>query len=210
MSKLPKATEPDMIRLWTVQNSAGWEEATRRGVLRADGRRVWRSFRDPYAWMRKQMNLRLSPSRRYPIWAWCAPPGYLSELEEESGVVVEYLMPRTQVLCSLFEEWHAALNHWYLPKDECDAAKFEARFPDTTWDTGSTEWRAEVKRSWESVFDLNSSECTHPVIQATMWEVPLTAVLGVTAFVGNGGIPNGATPSTHATREAEDEDEAAA
>src|ERR687892_146079 len=104
----------EAIQLWTIQHRDAWLLAEHRGVLRADGRRVWSSFRPAYRWMREQMRLRIAGTEgRYPIWAWAhhAPDlrrgGHLEP--GTPGVRVEFRAPASAVLLSDFDAWHHVL-----------------------------------------------------------------------------------------------------
>lgn len=104
----------------------------------------------------------------------------------------------TEVLLSDFELWHYALNYWYLPESEVDGEAFEAApaqcglsidthkpLPDPALD-------AQVKRSWERMFDLDWShpDVTRPrpqkSIQGVLWELPLDCVLRAQPFTAKG------------------------
>lgn len=179
----PVSDNTDLVSLWTIQDAACWNLAVSRGVLRADGRRVWREFREPYAWMREQMCARIGPSTRYPVWAWMYPRPTTKVFAnfdiKPSDVLVEFRMPKSDVLLSLFEEWHFVLNFDYLAFSEDEYEDFHARFPRMSWINGSPEYRKEVRDSWKAIFDLISADTPRPWIQATMWEIPLTAVTSV-------------------------------
>ena len=114
--------------LWTIQTEAAWCCARRRGVLRADGRRVWHSFRGPYRWLVREMVDRIGKPPRgvnYPIWAWAQyetailrrpdlrHSGHLSP--GTLGVLMQFAAPEDQTLLFDFDLWHYVLNGWYLP-----------------------------------------------------------------------------------------------
>ena len=58
-AKLDALRRPGPVTLWTIQAEGAWARARERGVLKGDGRRVWRWHRGPYRWLMGQMAKRL-------------------------------------------------------------------------------------------------------------------------------------------------------
>jgi hypothetical protein len=179
--------ERDLIRAWTIQSREAWENFSKSGVLRADGRRVSRHHHDSYRWMMEQMRRRLPFYRgRFPVWAWYRPKpdlrgtGFLPPGWQ--GVRLEFVVPTSRVLFSDFASWHHVLNGWYLPLCRAEAEEWEQASG-----TGGTAFRQRLLDSWERIFDLpllERSELTSPVtcVQAVLEEVFLGEVTRVDKF----------------------------
>jgi hypothetical protein len=121
--------------LWTVQTREVWEEFQRKGVLRAEGRRVIPEFREAYQWLMEQMKERLPGySGRYPLWAWYHPKPdlrYAGLLPRGTrGVRIEFVAPVDRILLSDFDAWHAVLNKGFLALDEAEDEAFDRLLPD--------------------------------------------------------------------------------
>jgi hypothetical protein len=90
-------------------------------------------------------------------------------------------MPDDQVLLSDFDLWHYVLNRWYLPQRACERRE-EIR---STFLARSMDSRMQ---SWQRIFELDwyLKDVTSPrskrSIQATIWQLPLSAVRSVAAF----------------------------
>jgi hypothetical protein len=162
------------ITLWTIQHEEAWKCFEKCGILKADGRRIWKEFVAPYRWMSGQMKKRLANCRcRYPIWAWCRKPdlrhsGYLPKGTQ--GICLEIRVPAQRVLLSDFGSWHLVLSNSYLPLHEK-----ERKNP------------ASIKKSWELIFQLraiNKSQFIGPVsdIQATLPFVEIQEVVSLRQF----------------------------
>jgi hypothetical protein len=171
------------VRLWSTQTAAAWDAAVRRDVLRADGRRAMREFRDAYLWMMGQMAERLPGyGGGWPVWAWACPrpdlrcKGFLSS--GSPGVLVEAVVPVERVLLSDFDTWHCVLNRHYLALSEEE---------DDAHDAGREDGPSPEK-SWERIFDfaaLDGSAYAGPVrvVQATVEEIRLSEIVSIRSFV---------------------------
>lgn len=193
--------------LWTIQDLAAWERFQQRGVLRADARRVCRTFRPAYEWMAQQMRIRLgeaSTRRASPIWAWYQWKGEREPRPDlrasghlargTRGVRIEF-ETNEPVLLSDFELWHNVLNDWYLPNSEADGERFQARLKRRHLSFYETKplpdprFHRAIVKSWERIFDLdwNDKHLTQPKarksIQATLWQVEWNWVRAVSEFV---------------------------
>ena len=114
--------------IWTIQNETVCRKLERTGVLRADGRRVWQTFREPYQWMTSQMKDRIGPAPSgvtYPVWAWYQWEGVrkrpdmrtqpMKSFREEMPVaLITADIPDDRVQLSDFDTWHYVLNNWVL------------------------------------------------------------------------------------------------
>ena len=188
--------------LWTIQDMTAWQRLQQSGVLRADGRRVPKYFRDAYRWMSEQMRLRLLPHpARFPLWGWyrwegterCRPDlragGHLAR--GEAGVRIEIKLPDDMVLLSDFQAWHCVLNRCLLSLNEHEFeafhAELESKGADGPW-PHPEPFHTQVVSSWERIFDLGGGdvEWRGPVsrrsVQATFWELTLHQIRRVDRF----------------------------
>lgn len=163
-------------KLWTIQPLEQWEKLARSGVLRADGRRIFRPYRKAYKWMQKIAARRLSNyGGRTLVWAWITKPdlrrtGHLPK--GTAGVRIEFVVPTDRFLLSDFEAWHFVLNGWHL-----SLSKKEDK-------------ERNIEKSWERIFDfkaLNGADhyFVGPVerIQAVLEYVSLEEVTRVNHFI---------------------------
>jgi hypothetical protein len=139
----------------------------------------------PYFWMRNQMIKRIGISFNGIIWAWSQ---YMDSkhkrpdlrmgghLERGSkALLIEFEMPKDQIVLSDFEAWHFPLNNWYLGSDK----KFEKvvdryrdkRYPKTI--------QKRIEKSWQEVFRVHRNKPQ----QATLWQIAVESVQGVKEFV---------------------------
>jgi hypothetical protein len=184
-----------LLHLWTIQRFEAWEVLRYSGVLRADGRRIWRHFRPAYRWLIGQMHKRMgSPVNTYPVWAWQHPKpdlrqgGHLSP--GAHGVRIEFVAPAERVLLFDFDAWHAALNGSYLSLTEAEDAMWEEKLHGRCADRNRlpSDLRAEMEASWERVFDLRALHDSGwtgsaQYVQAVLKEIRLDEVREVRPFV---------------------------
>jgi hypothetical protein len=186
-------SQEETIKLWTIQEEAAWTQAQTKGRLAADGRRVWREFRTPYAWLREQMTERIPGyDGAYPMWAWTERPDLRSSghLEKgNAGVRVEFLAIRNQVLVSDFLAWHSVLNDGYCSLTERDHDDYDARAEVATGNPEQlAQLEAEKRKSWERIFDielLSQDPEWHGgtrLLQATLGNIALDQVCKVDQF----------------------------
>ena len=178
--------------LWTIQAEGAWRRAQRSGFLRADGRRQWRSLQEAYRWMGGEMRRRIgNPPRgvRYPIWAWLQYENRVVKRPDlrrtghlpsgTRGALIQFDIAEDQVLLSDFELWHYVLNRWYLPQTSSETRDAVDNVP--------TDARS-LRASWQRIFDLDwslagvSAPRGDKSIQATLWQVPISAVRSVRPF----------------------------
>lgn len=198
------------MRLWTVQHAPALDVLERTGVLRADGRRAERLFREPYRWMMARMRERGAGTGRFPVWAWHTPkpdlrrPRHLPGGAE--GVRIEFEVDPSRVLLSDFDGWHFVLNDHYLPTSAADQDRFFERWdariselrrempdaPKAAWDAAlDSHFRGEIEASWHRVFDLPLMRAVFEEdmpghdqeVQACVEEVRAEDVVRVTRFV---------------------------
>lgn len=195
----PATVGPPIMRLWTIQTEEAWTRAKRRGVLVGDGRYVFPDWRPAYRWMAGAMRRRLpaAPSRAVaPVWAWLRWTGNSTRPDLRTpghvragtrAVRLEFLTRADDILCSDFQAWHFVLNYWYLPKNQADGRRFDARLRRRGLDFYRTKplregWAHDaVERSWDRIFTIRGSATS---VQACLWEVPVSAVTDVTVFTG--------------------------
>jgi hypothetical protein len=115
------------------------------------------------------------------------------------GVRLECDVPEDRVLLSDFELWHYVLNYWYLPDSLKDGDRFNAMLKKDH--LSKTRFSLEnplppnyhkmVAKSWERIFDLAWMDRYRKIaqpfeeksIQATIWELNLEEIIGVTEFI---------------------------
>jgi hypothetical protein len=187
--------EAEQLHLWTIQQYEAWGVLRDSGVLRADGRRIWRDFRPAYRWLIGQMHLRLgSPAARYPVWAWHSPKpdlrhgGHLPPGSQ--GVRIEFVIPTARVLLFDYDAWHAVLNGWYLSLTEAEDGRWEEKLRRRSANRKRlpSDLQAEMEASWERVFDLPALDESGWVgsvryVQAVLEEIRLEEVREVTPFI---------------------------
>ena len=183
-------------------------------MLRASSSHTMPQYRSAYEWMARQMVPHIGPAPpgvEYPVWAWyrwgdskhrkpdLRSSGHLRKGVE--GVRLEFEVGRAQVLLSLFEEWHAVLNYWFLypsidesayePQDhEFDRALANAGLSYyTTKPLPDLALHRQMERSWERIFSIerqnpgaDSANLSATSVQGTLWEVPISSVSKVTYF----------------------------
>lgn len=183
------------MRLWTIQQIGAWERAQEKGVLRADGRRVFREFRQPYQWLIGQMQTRLPDYRGdYPIWAWFQ---YKPDLRRQAhlppgsqGVRIEFVAPTEDILISDFSAWDDVLSGCYCSINEEDQRAFdkELKAVRDNPDLLAALW-PKIEQSWQRIFDIEFLYADkdwrgeEPILQATLGKISLDQVLKVDHFV---------------------------
>jgi hypothetical protein len=199
--------------IWSILTQEAWNEMQRRGRLRASRRHASKEFVGPYLWMAQQMERRLPGPRpnkdAMPIWAWyqwegaarrkpdLRSGGYLPK--GERGVRIECRVADDRVLLSDFDLWHYVLNYWYLPDTVKIGNAFERKLGriglsfykyDHQHPLPHGQYRREIERSWERIFDVNWADPGHSIaspprkksIQATLWALTLDDVVSATRF----------------------------
>lgn len=183
------------MRLWTTQTQAFWDQLQDQGRISCESEYAESLFLTYYDWLSGQMCRRIGPPPesgiRFPIWAWkqqgshkkpCRPsPPSSGNLDQEVFLTID--VPDEKVLLSDFDLWgNCVLNDFYIPADKADNRRFD-KMEDRLRRAGipAGEWpedvKAEIRRSWERIFDLD-----HPChyqhlarrnrwIQATFWEL---------------------------------------
>lgn len=195
------------MRLWTIQTAAVWQSLQEQTVFRADPALVEPDFRGAYAWLAGEMRRRLPPPPpgvETPVWAWqqyLDPKRKRPDLRSsghlprgERGVRLTLEIDDALVLLSDFELWHFVLNYWYVPASEEDGERFDALLDAAG--AGYQQWRvlpppdldAAIRDSWQRIFDLTwvepyvTGDSADRPVQATFWELPLSAVQDVDWF----------------------------
>ncbi|MDX1979955.1 MAG: DUF3841 domain-containing protein [Bryobacteraceae bacterium] len=164
------------VRVWTIQRVEWLEALQRRGYITGDGRRVWRIFRAPYAWMMGQMARRMPAyNGRFPIWVWHSPKPDLRRgahlAKGVEGVRVELSLPRERVLLLDFETWHAVLNGWHLSLSDAESEAWDRRV--ARLKSLPPDLRGELEATWERVFDFAALR------ESGLWG-PIDRIQGVT------------------------------
>lgn len=176
--------DAELLLLHTTQACEAFEKLVTRGVLQPDPAPAEREFGDAYEWMNRQMKERLLADGSGALWLWARTTrAHLVECcrHARGQVLVTCRVPRDRVLLSHFDDWHSVLNRGLsisLQPGETEddmlarADRFNARVeaagmraaPVSDW---PADLRAEIERSWESVFD-QAGYGRHDVWQATV------------------------------------------
>ncbi len=171
------------VRVWSIQDAGCWDLFQKQGVLRADARRIPRSFRPAYRWLIAQMRQRVPGySGGAPVWFWYSPkpdlrkPGHLPS--GVSGVRIELELPRERVLLLDFESWHCVLNHWHLSRSSRESREWDRKTAAFNPFLGSLppSLEAELQSTWERVFDLDLLK------RAKIWG-PIDRIQGVIEYI---------------------------
>lgn len=206
--------------IWTVQDLAVWKEMERSGRYTADERYLCMPESEDgpcshshyaYLWMVEQMKRVVGPAPkgvRYPIWAWYkrygSPTGKpdmraCMRQHDRPQVRLKLDVPDWDVLISDFDDWHFALNYWYLPEDEGDSDSFDAwcasrglefsKLQDWRIDgCNYQEARRRIERSWTRLLGVDRNagfggDWSKRTLQATFWELKRDQVLSHELFM---------------------------
>jgi hypothetical protein len=100
----------------------------------------------------------------------------------------------SNVFLSDFSLWHHVLNYWYLPASLKDERGFDREVRAAGLNYFKTKplpdpaFHGRIEASWERIFDLSiavrgvTDRPRDRSIQATMWVLPLQAVLDIRWF----------------------------
>lgn len=123
---------------YSIQNLRAWTKAQTKGFLSGSLEFIDNDLINPYLWMMKQMNERITVYEdEYRIWLWTIRPdlrrsGYLKR--GTKAVLLEIEISNDRVLLSDFQAWHCVLNRWTLEDHKGE-------------DIG-------MEKSWERIFNL--------------------------------------------------------
>ncbi|MGE8203880.1 DUF3841 domain-containing protein [Heyndrickxia sp. NPDC080065] len=136
--------------VYTVQHIEAYKQMRELGYLEGSEKYLWKEFKEPYNWMKKQMEKRISNyivGKSYPIWVWrrrvnrnersLLSPG-------TRGVILTLEIQDNQIVWSDFDSWHFVLNNCPITDSEAewdDYLKDESSFP--------------VIDSWEKIFNFD-------------------------------------------------------
>ncbi|MHD0644721.1 DUF3841 domain-containing protein [Pseudomonas aeruginosa] len=162
-------------------------------------------FAPAYDWLKRQMDARglIRPELpATPWWCWIQYDGLLGQPKGDPGedglfyqrqVLLDLRIPASEVLPTLFHEWHYCLNGWPLYETIADANRFEIKLRKH----GLSPYRdkplpqpfqAEMEKGWERVLDLdfqfNDGEPDTPfadrTIQGVFWTLKPEYIVAVT------------------------------
>ena len=166
-----------------------------------------------YKWLVKKMQDQIGPAPKdvtYPIWGWYKRQeredgkpdmrSWKAEPDTEEVVRLKLDIPDWEVLLTDFDDWHCALNYWYLPRNYADANAFDQILKElnihwldiNNWSIQSPELsqiRKLVEKSWDRMIGVNynpDTYCSLPwhykTIQATFWQIKPEYVLNSEVF----------------------------
>lgn len=189
------------LLLHTIQTGAAFAQLLSAGVLRASPEHAASEWPEAYEWMNRMMAQRLPTSGNAALWLWARIRRYdlvsncrRARDANQPQVLLTCRIPRVRVLLSQFDEWHAALNSTLaIPRWPGEAEEeFDTRYDEivdrftTRLDAVSArnppishwpdEIRAEVERSWESIF-VPANFDRRAYWQATVHEIRTEDVL---------------------------------
>ena len=115
------------MKVWTIQTADVLRSLRRDGVWHANPPYIDEPWSNAYEWMSQQLAQRVGPSPHgvnTPVWVWrqwrnaerpipdLRGRGHVPQ--GELGVRLELDIDPNRALFSDFEQWHYALNYWYL------------------------------------------------------------------------------------------------
>ena len=191
------------MKLWTIQTDSVWKQLLKVGTISGSAKYVDPTWLNAYKWLIQQMELTIGKKNEmffknaevFPIWAWyqwadekhkkpdLRSPGHLNRAEK--GVRIECEIPDSDVLLSDFHLWHYVLNYWYLNLNEQEAEAFERDLAKqnlsfyTMKPLPNLNFHHQIVESWQQIFTITTDST---MIQATFWELPLSAVKNVKPF----------------------------
>lgn len=163
-----------VLLLHTAQGAEAFEELLSTGRLVPDPAQAYPDYAEAYAWMLRQMELRLPTRGESALWLWAKirRADLVSHCIWSGGqVLLTCRVPRERVLLSHHVDWHAVLdafpNYRELPgEDEEEAdARIDALLDDfydrvklaglrhdelSAW---PSELRQELESTWEPILD---------------------------------------------------------
>ncbi|MCD2255154.1 DUF3841 domain-containing protein [Lactobacillus sp. CC-MHH1034] len=153
--------------LWTNQPFVVYQQLQQRGIFSCDPAYAPLladdnvNFKNAYQWMCTQLKQKvgLPPAGvEFPIWAWYRRnyahqrPDFRQRQDYDDQVLLELMIPETDVLLSDFDQWHFVLGNSYLPtaNSEREFDQAEQRFENLS----ATEQQIEKLVSWQQIFDI--------------------------------------------------------
>ena len=191
-----------MVRVWSNQSPAAYEEAQKTGAFRASPEHLENDFCNPdaYNFMARELEKRVGPcppevvdtwnqrggsGTPSPVWVWLQyksreKPAYepYASLCGRRSICVVAEISRADVLGSQFGAFHHVLNDWMLPVTEEEDDEFKK-----LKETQPECWQELKVQSWQHIFDLDwhgeeysLQRAENAQIQGVLWQLPVTAV----------------------------------
>jgi hypothetical protein len=200
----PRELKPDLVRVWTVQPLAVWEQVEQLGVAAVDPNRMSDGYVPlEYRWLVTQLRQRLPGyAGDLPWWAYCARPDLRWVRHRwprnQREVRMEVLLPAEEVFVMPCWAWETVFFGKFLSFDNKERLDWERRLREAVPDEDlwplPEPWQAEVEASWERLFDpalpQSSDHEFHGRLGATREAVfgllRRPTVCRVTHFVGTG------------------------
>ncbi len=132
-------TEGPVVRLWTVQTAAVWEQVRDSGEAWVDRRRIPGGWANPqYDWLAWQMRSRLSDSQGgLPWFAYCDRPDLRwvrhSRPAHSNEVLIEFAPPAGSFLSFPSWAWHVIFCGQYLALSGADQRAWNRRERQALW-----------------------------------------------------------------------------
>lgn len=170
------------VRAWTIQHEDAWKLAKDRGVLRGDGRRVWKEFRPHYKWLMTVMEERIPRPRNTatPVWCWVEKPDLRRSAhlpKGTRGVCLEVDMPAENILLSEFILWHLVFNRAPIPLNKEEEGAYEESSHQEQLFVETRGHVFNISHDWRFLVGKTLT------FQGTAWEIPMTQVRKTTPFI---------------------------
>ena len=203
------------MKLYTFQRNPVWETIQKEGFyhpfnlfekdkfLKEQCKEDW-GFSHSYVWLKEQMlkrNVAHINHNEHLIWAWHKWYGAKSKPDKrysavfsffpEPFVMMELDIDPNRILLSDYDAWHWVLNYNYLVAEGEDDAFLAKHNYYKERPLADAEADAEIRKSWENVFDLDKSReivqstPDHQCVQATFFEIFKKDVKKVHYFENN-------------------------
>lgn len=181
-----------LTKLWTVRPATDYAILQRQGIYTADDRYIMPERMEAYQWMSRRLAEKTPAPAGvcFPLWAWYHAHGSRQpkpdlrkrgHLEKgEKGVRIEFMVPKSDVLLSNFDGWHAVLNNHFFSLDDEEYEYHESLENKLS----PTELQRAKEESWLRIFDLNLiPDPSIYEIQAVFWQLDLASVTKVDYFI---------------------------
>jgi hypothetical protein len=163
-----------LVRLYSYQGRVAWDRAVERGYwtgsdhVQEEGEHGWAPA---YDWMRRQMVEHVPDfTGDYPIWAWVKRPSTKPRPRRNRGLSGDFrltiLVPRSRVVFSDYDSWHAVLNRSLNCATEADWEKHCLDFP-LHWSMGDDTYKkaylASIEQSWKRCLEFERNDAPEVV-----------------------------------------------
>jgi hypothetical protein len=151
----------DVLRVWTIQPWAVWEQIAAQGAVTVDPPYT-ANLHHCYDWLQEQLIRHLPGyAGHYPWWAYCTRPDLRRVRHgqpcRERCALLELDLPRACVLTFPFWAWDLIFRGQFLSPSRRESEAWHRRLreaiPDEDKGILSEPWLTELEASWEQLFD---------------------------------------------------------